>query len=110
MSPDGMSEMEPVPKADLKRAVLSSCWGVFVVFLSYKARRKGNLVIKVPPHYSFQECSRCGIGKEKQLGQDACVKASGEDNKTRKPKRLRASSAKKERLILRSETPTTASA
>ncbi|MGC8529980.1 MAG: RNA-guided endonuclease InsQ/TnpB family protein, partial [Leptospirillia bacterium] len=53
---------------------------------------------------------RCGIGKQKQRGQEACVKASGEDHKTRRPKRLCASSAKEEYPLVRAETPTTASA
>ena len=37
---------------------------------------------------------RRGSGKQKQLGQEACVKASGEENKTQGPKRLCASQAK----------------
>ena len=152
-------------KSGLNRAILSSCWGLFVVLLSYKARRAGKLVIKVPPQYSSQECAqcghihpdnrptqaefvcqrcgrkdnadqnasrviaqrgirlllgghiqkktvrRCGIGKQKPLGQERSeVKASGEDDKTRRAKRLRASSAKEEFSVVRSETPTTASA
>ena len=57
-----------------------------------------------------KEVRRCGIGKRKQLGQESCVKASGEDNKTQRPKRLRASSAKEELPLARAEIPTTASA
>ncbi|MCL5284157.1 MAG: transposase [Nitrospirae bacterium] len=155
-------------KAGLNRAILSSCWGLFVLFLSYKARRNGKLVIKVSPKFSSQECARCGhihpdnqpsqaepckigcqrcgqrdnadrnaglviakrgirlllegdvqrkpvrrcgIGKRKQLGQELSEdKASGEENKTRRSKRLRASSAKEELSVARPETPTTASA
>ncbi len=152
-------------KAGLNRAILSSCWGLFVLFLSYKARRNGKLVIKVPPQFSSQECAhcghihpdnwpsqaefvcqrcgltdnadrnaglviakrgirlllegdvqrkpvrRCGIGKRKQLGQELSEdKASGEDYKTRRSKRLRVSSAKEEFSVVRPETPTTASA
>ena len=152
-------------KAGLNRAILSSCWGLFVVFLSYKSKRAGKVVIKVSPHYSSQECARCGhippdnrpsqaefvcqrcgfkaqadqnasrviaqrgirlllgghpqkktvrrcgIGKRKQRGQELSeVKASGEEHQTRRPKRLRASSAKEELSVARSETPTTASA
>ncbi len=148
-------------KAGLNKAILSSCWGLFVILLSYKARRNGKLVIKVSPQFSSQECSpcgyvhpdnrpsqaefvcqrcgftdnadrnasrviarrgirlflggktqkkevrRCGIGK--QLGQELSeVKASGEDNKTQRPTRLRASSAKEERPLARAETPPTA--
>ena len=51
---------------------------------------------------------RCGIGKLKTLGPERSeVKASGEDDKTRRTKRLRASSAKEELPLARSETPTT---
>ena len=152
-------------KAGLNKAILSSCWGLFVLFLSYKSKRVGKLVIKVPPQFSSQECAqcghihpdnrptqaefvcqrcglkdnadqnasrvickrgirlllggniqkktvrRCGIGKQKQPGQELSeVKASGEENQTRRPKRLRASSAKEELSVARPETPTTASA
>ncbi|MHB1565085.1 MAG: RNA-guided endonuclease InsQ/TnpB family protein, partial [Leptospirillum sp.] len=52
---------------------------------------------------------RCGIGKEKQPGPERSeVKASGEEHKTQRPKRLRASSAKEEHPLVRSETPPTA--
>ncbi len=150
-------------KAGLNKSILSSGWGLFVILLSYKARRNGKLVLKVSPHNSSQECARCGhvhpnnrpsqaefvcqrcghkdnadqnashviarrgirlllegkiqkkevrrygIGKPKQLGQELSeVKASGEDDKTRGPKRLRASSAKEEYPLVRSETPPTA--
>jgi putative transposase len=104
-------------KAGLNRAILSSCWGLFVLFLSYKARRNGKLVIKVPPQFSSQECAQCGhihpdnrhgIGKEKQLGQEVCVKASGEDDKTRRLKRLRALSTTEGFSVVRSETQPTA--
>ncbi|MHB1605250.1 MAG: hypothetical protein ACYCTV_02490, partial [Leptospirales bacterium] len=54
---------------------------------------------------------RCGIGKRKQLGPERSEdKASGEDDKTRRSKRLRASSTKEERSVARPETPTPASA
>ena len=150
-------------KAGLNRAILSSCRGLFVVLLSYKARRAGKFFLKIDPHYSSQECARCGhihpdnrpsqaefvcqrcgfkdnadhnaslvmakrgirlllegkvrqktirrcgIGKLKTLGPERSeVKASGEDDKTRRSKRLRAASAKEELPLARSETPPTA--
>ena len=150
-------------KAGLNRAILSSCWGLFVGLLSYKARRAGKLVLKVSPQFSSQECARCGhihpdnrpsqaefvcqrcgltdnadlnasrviarrgirlllegkiqkkevrrcgIGKLKTLGQELSeVNASGEDDKTRRTKRLCAASAKEERPVARPETPPTA--
>ena len=46
---------------------------------------------------------------KRTLGQELSeVKASGEDHKTQRPKRLRASSAKEEHPLVRSETPPTA--
>ncbi|MCL4462091.1 MAG: transposase [Nitrospirae bacterium] len=47
-------------KSGLSTAILSSGWGLFVILLSYKARKAGKLVIRVPPHHSSQECARCG--------------------------------------------------
>ena len=47
-------------KAALSEKILSSYWGIFVIFLSYKALKNGKLVIKVSPHYSSQECAECG--------------------------------------------------
>jgi len=150
-------------KAGLNRAILSSCWGLFVLFLSYKSKRNGKLVLKVSPQFSSQECARCGhvhpdnrpsqaefvcqrcgltdnadhnasrviagrgirllregkvqkkpirrcgIGKRKHLGREPSeVNASGEDDKTRRPTRLLAASAKEEHLAARPETPPTA--
>ncbi|EQD25403.1 MAG: hypothetical protein D084_Lepto4C00155G0005 [Leptospirillum sp. Group IV 'UBA BS'] len=54
---------------------------------------------------------RCGIGKRKQRGPERSEdKASYDPDKTRRSKRLRASSAKEELSVVRPETPTTASA
>ena len=138
-------------KAGLNRTILSSCWGLFVLFLSYKSLRSGKLVIKVSPQYSSQECVRCGhihpdnrpsraefvcqrcglkdnadhnasrviarrgvrlllewkiqkkevwrcgIGNGKQLGREPSeVKASFDSDQTRRPKRLRETSAKED--------------
>lgn len=47
-------------KAGLNAAILRSCWGRTRVYLAYKARRQGKLLIEVPPHYTSQECSQCG--------------------------------------------------
>ncbi len=153
----------PRAKAGLNRAILSSCWGLFVVLLSYKARRAGKLVLKVSPQFSSLECARCGhihpdnrpslatfvcqrcgladnadrnasrviarrgirlllegkiqkqevrrcrIEKLRTLGREPSeVNASEEDDKTRRPRRLRASSTKEERPVARPETPPTA--
>ena len=47
-------------KSGLNRSILGAAWGQVGVYLTYKARRKGKLVVKVPPHHSSQECSHCG--------------------------------------------------
>jgi putative transposase len=47
-------------KAGLAKSILASCWGQTWTYLQYKARRKGKLTIKVPPHHSSQECAACG--------------------------------------------------
>lgn len=46
-------------KAGLNRAILASAWGQVVMFTRYKARRRGKLVITVPPQHSSQECAEC---------------------------------------------------
>ena len=47
-------------KSGLNKAILSSTWGQTKIYLQYKARRQGKLVIEVPPFYSSQECAACG--------------------------------------------------
>lgn len=47
-------------KSGLNKYILASTWGQTKVFLQYKARRQGKLVIEVPPFYSSQECAECG--------------------------------------------------
>ena len=47
-------------KAGLNRAILSSGWGRVRQYTTYKAARRNQLVIAVPPHYTSQECCRCG--------------------------------------------------
>ena len=47
-------------KSGLNKAILASAWGQTKVYLQYKARRQGKLVIEVPAFYSSQECGQCG--------------------------------------------------
>jgi putative transposase len=57
-------------KSGLNKSILGSAWGQTKVFLQYKARRQGKLVIEVPPHFSSQECALCGhIHKDNRLSQ-----------------------------------------
>jgi putative transposase len=61
-------------KSGLNKAVLASTWGQTKVFLQYKARRQGKLVIEVPAFYSSQECGACGhIHKDNRVSQSEFV-------------------------------------
>ena len=46
-------------KSGLNSAILASGWGRLQQFTTYKAARRNQLVITVPPHHSSQECSTC---------------------------------------------------
>jgi putative transposase len=47
-------------KAALSTKILGACWGSIAIQTAYKSVRASTLVLKVPAHYSSQECSRCG--------------------------------------------------
>ena len=47
-------------KSGLNDAILRSMWGMVVKFIRYKGLKKEKLTIKIPPHGTSQECSRCG--------------------------------------------------
>jgi putative transposase len=42
-------------------------WGQFRAILTFKAECAGKLVVSVPPHYTSQDCSRCGMRVPKSL-------------------------------------------
>jgi putative transposase len=46
-------------KAGLNRAVLSKCWGGFLLKLEHAARYHGATVVKVNPAYTSQTCNAC---------------------------------------------------
>jgi putative transposase len=61
-------------KSGLNKSILASTWGQTKVFLQYKARRQGKLVIEVPPFYSSQECAACGhIHQDNRISQSEFV-------------------------------------
>jgi putative transposase len=61
-------------KSGLNKAILASAWGQAHVFLQYKARRAGKLVIEVPAFYSSQECAACGhTHKDNRISQSVFV-------------------------------------
>ena len=64
-------------KSGLNKAILASTWGQTKVYLQYKARRQGKLVIEVPPFYSSQECAACGhVHQDNRLSQAEFVCSS----------------------------------
>jgi putative transposase len=46
-------------KSGLNKSILDQGWGMFFDMLAYKQDWNGGMVIKVPPHYTSQECPRC---------------------------------------------------
>lgn len=46
-------------KSGLNRSILDQGWGIFFDMLAYKQDWNGGMMIKVPPHYTSQECPRC---------------------------------------------------
>lgn len=53
------------------------------IFLGYKARRKGKLVIEVPAHFTSQECAACGhIHPDNRISQSefVCQRCKHTDN------------------------------
>jgi len=70
-------------KSGLNKAILASTWGQTKVFLQYKARRQGKLVIEVPPFYSSQECAACGhVHQDNRVSQSefVCLSCGNQDH------------------------------
>jgi putative transposase len=70
-------------KSGLNKAILGAAWGQTNVFLQYKARRQGKLVIAVPPFYSSQECAACGhIHQDSRISQSEffCLRCGNVDH------------------------------
>jgi putative transposase len=70
-------------KAGLNRSILEQCWGKFATFLDYKLAERGGQLISVPPHYTSQTCSACGVvdarSRESQAAFE-CVHCGHRDN------------------------------
>lgn len=56
-------------KIGLNKAIKDAGWSQFLGILSYKAAWAGRRVIAVPPHYTSQVCSCCGVIVPKSLKQ-----------------------------------------
>jgi putative transposase len=70
-------------KSGLNKSILASTWGQTKIFLQYKARRQGKLVIEVPPFYSSQECAACGhVHPDNRVSQSefVCLRCGNTDH------------------------------
>jgi len=70
-------------KSGLNKSILASTWGQTKVFLQYKARRHGRLVIEVAPQYSSQECAACGYihqDNRKSQSEFVCLSCGNQDH------------------------------
>jgi len=56
-----------VKNRHLSKSIADASWGMFFELLSYKAEEAGRRVIKVNPHNTSQNCSRCGEKVTKKL-------------------------------------------
>jgi len=70
-------------KSGLNKSILASTWGQTKIYLQYKARRQGKLVIEVPPFYSSQECAACDhVHQDNRLSQSefVCLRCGNTDH------------------------------
>lgn len=51
----------------LAKSISDASWYLFRQWLEYFGRKFGREVIAVPPHYTSQECSNCGVRTQKSL-------------------------------------------
>jgi len=54
-------------KAGLNKSIADAGWGRFFEFLRYKAEELCKQVVPVPPYYTSQMCSSCGVLVKKSL-------------------------------------------
>ena len=51
----------------LAKSIHDAGWGMFRQFLTYKLTNNGGQLVKVKPHYTSQDCSKCGTRVKKSL-------------------------------------------
>ena len=70
-------------KAGLNRELLSKGLAKTITFLEYKATKHRKIVVKVSPHYSSQECAKCGHthpDNRKTQSEFCCLLCANHDN------------------------------
>lgn len=70
-------------KAGLNKSILNTAWGRIISYLSYKLRERDKCLVKMPPHYSSQECFLCEhIAAENRKTQEkfCCQRCGHVDN------------------------------
>jgi len=58
-----------VKNRHLAKSISDAGWRTFVSWLDYLAQVYGKVVVAVPPHYTSQDCSRCGERVKKALSE-----------------------------------------
>lgn len=56
-----------VKNHSLAKSIHDASWGQFTHWLSYYGQVFGKVVVAVPPHYTSQDCSGCGVRVQKTL-------------------------------------------
>lgn len=85
-------------KRGLNRSILNQGWGSFALKLAYKLEERGGALARVPPAYSSQTCSACGVvdaASRKSQAAFVCVDCGFADN----------ADTNAARIILRRSTP-----
>lgn len=70
-------------KRGLNRSISRQGWGMFATKLSYKAERVGATVLRVPPAYTSQKCSKCGhVSRDNRPSQGnfLCISCGHQEN------------------------------
>ncbi len=58
---EGLQTASMVKNHHLAKSISDAGWGIFLTILSFKAACAGRSVVAVPPAYTSQMCSGCGV-------------------------------------------------
>jgi putative transposase len=64
---EDMQTVNIVRNHHLAKSISDAGWSVFLIILAFKAAYAGKLVVAVPPAYTSQRCSGCGVQVHKGL-------------------------------------------